>query len=131
MPDTSGTSATRAARMWHERHECNSSETGVRTSATRVLHKRHECNTSRKILILITTRVKTYFYFPIFIIWQVKDYKERNNFILSAAFGNASFPCQNAFENCATKTELCTVKAIKKTYTLDCSCKFPCTFPHN
>ena len=83
-----------------------------------MLHERHECGTSEKTLILITTRVKTYFHIPIFTIWQVKDYKERNNFILSTTFGNASFPCQNAFEKCTTKTELFNSKRyIKNFYT--------------
>ena len=78
----------------------------------------HECHTSEKIIILINTQVKTYFHIPIFTIWQVKDYKERNNFILSATFGNPSSPYQNAFENCTTKTEICNGKSyIKKLYT--------------
>ena len=48
----------------------------------------------------------------------MKDYKERKNFILRTTFGNASFPCQNAFEKCTTKTELCNPKkCIKKLYT--------------
>ena len=98
----------------HERHECNTSD----TSATRALHERQDCDMGEKNLILITTRVKTYFHIPIFTIWQEKDYKERNNFILSTTFGNASFPCQNTFEKCSTKTRLCDGKSyIKKLYT--------------
>ena len=77
MPETS-------ELMRHDRHKCDK-------SATRVLNERHECDTSEKLLILITARVKTYFYIPIFTIWQVNDYKERNNFILSTTFTNASF----------------------------------------
>ena len=65
---TSDTNATLSIRM---RHKCDTS--AIRT--TRVRHK-------WKILILITTRVKTYFRTLIFTIWQVKDHKERNNFIL-------------------------------------------------
>ena len=76
------------------------------TTATRVLHERRECDTSEKILVLITTKVKTYFDTPTFTICKVKDYKERNSFIPSTTFGNALFPCQNAFEKCTTKTEL-------------------------
>ena len=99
MPDTSNTSATRATQM---RHECE-------TSAIRV----------KKISILVTTRVKTYFHIPIFTIWKAKDYKERNNLILSTTFGNASFPGgQNSFEKCTTKTGLCNGESyIKKLYT--------------
>ena len=111
MSDTSDTSATLATLMRHEKPKCSTSKTRktrVRhecytndTSATRV---RHECDTSEKLLILITARVKTYFHIHIFTIWQVKDYKEKNNFILSTTFRNASFPCQNEFEKCTTET---------------------------
>ena len=138
---------TRAARVRHKQHECNTSE----TRATRV---RHNCNTSATwttwvwhkyntsatrmirvqhewmLLILITTRVKIYFHIPIFTIWQVKNYKEWNNFIQYTTFGNVLFPCQNAFEKCTTKTELCNGKSCIS-YTLDCSCKLPCMFPHS
>ena len=110
VPDTSDTSATRATlmrtsdtsetRATHEQHKCDTSE-------TLVLYERHECDTSEKFLILITTPVKTYFHITIFTIWQVKDYKERNNFILSTTFRNASFPCQSEFEKCTTKTRIC------------------------
>ena len=110
MPDTSDTSATLATRMWHEWHEWDTSD----MSSTRVLHEQHECDTSEKFLILITKRVKIHFHIPMFTIWQVKDYKERNSFILSTAFGNASFPCQNGFENCTTKTELSNGKSYVK-----------------
>ena len=80
-------------RARHQRHEWDTSD----TNATRVLQERHECDTSAtwttrarqewKSLILITTRVKTYFHTLILTIWQVKDYKERNNFILRTNFG--------------------------------------------
>ena len=87
------------------------------TSAIGVIQEQHDCDTSEKVLILITTRLKTYFHIPISTIWKVKHYKERNNFILSTTFANASFPCQNAFENCTTKTELRSGKSyIKKLY---------------
>ena len=46
-------------------------------------------------------------------------------------FGNASFPCQNVFESALQKLDLVMGKAILKSYKLDCSCKFPCTFPHS
>ena len=88
----------------HERHECDTSA----TQTTRVLHE-------WKVLILITTRVKTYFHTLKFTIWQVKDYKESNNFI---PFGNVSFPCQNASKKCTTETKLFNGKSyIKKLYT--------------
>ena len=84
----------------HEWHECDTSATPARhewnTSYTSATQVRHECETSAtrtarvrhewKNLILITTLVKTYFHTLIFTIWQVKDYKERNNFILRTSF---------------------------------------------
>ena len=101
--NTSDTSATRATLMWHEGHKCD-------TSATRTTQVRHE------LLILITTRVKIYFHIPIFTMWQAKDYKGRNNFVLSTTIRNTSLPCQNEFEKCTTK--ICNGKSyIKKLYT--------------
>ena len=73
-----------ATRVQREQHECNTSE----TLATLV---RHKCDTSTirtirvqhewKILALMTTREKTDFHTLVFTIWQVKNYKERDNFI--------------------------------------------------
>ena len=80
---------TRATRVRQERHECNNSN----TSATRVRQKKkkkHECYTNDKS----ATRVKNFDFdndvgkniFLQSYIWQVKDYKERNNFILRTTF---------------------------------------------
>ena len=45
----------------------------------------------------------------------MKDYKERNKFILRTTFGNASFPFQNEFKKCTAKTNLSNGKSyIKK-----------------
>ena len=67
----------------HERHECDTSD----TSATQTTRVRHEW----KILILTMTRVKTYFHTLTFTIWQVKDYKERENFVLRITFSKCLF----------------------------------------
>ena len=81
------------ASAGHEQHECDTSYTNA-TLATRV---RHECYTNDtsatqwKILILITTRVKTYFYTLIFTIWPVNNYKEPNKFILRTTFWKRFF----------------------------------------
>ena len=105
VPDTSDMSATRTTRV---EHKCNTNY----TSATQVRHERHKCYTSTKrttrvcmsakrttrvlqgwkILILITTRVKTYFQTPILAIWQIKDHKERDNFILTTIFWKCLTP---------------------------------------
>ena len=115
--DTSDTSETRTTAL---QHKCG-------TSATRTIRVRHE----RKILILITTRVKTYFHTLIFTIWQVSNYKERNNFILGTTYWKCLVPCQNAFKKSTTKTKLFNGKAISKSCKLDCSCKCPRTFVHS
>ena len=133
MPGTSDTSVTRMRHEWdtsatwmlHERDECD-------TSATRVLHQGHECDTSEKILILIVTRVKTYFYTLIFTIWQSKRLQGEKqfhymNYLLEMLRSNAKIRLKSA----PPKLNLLMAKAISKRCTLDCSCKCPCTFPHS
>ena len=102
---------TRATRVPHERHERDNSNTiatrvrheqhECKTSATQVLHERHDGHTSAtrmtwvqhewKIL-LATIRTKTFFHTPIFTIWQVKNYKDMNNFILRSNFWECLAP---------------------------------------
>ena len=86
VPDTSDTNAT---RVRYERIEWGSSKTLVLydrhvcdTNVTRTTRSRHES----KILVLITTYMKTYFHTPMLAIWRMKDYKEGNNFILRTTF---------------------------------------------
>ena len=68
----------------HERHECDTND----TTATRKTRGRHE----RKILILIPTRTKTYFHSSVLAIWQMTDYKDRNNFIICTIFWKCLVP---------------------------------------
>ena len=76
-----------------------------------------------KKLILIPTRVKTYFHNPIFTIWQLKDYKERNNFILRTTFWKCLTTVPKYIWNDAPqKLNFIMAKDISKSYTLDCSC---------
>ena len=103
----------------HERHECG-------TNATRTTRVQHECDTSDtsatrvRNLILITTRVKTYFHTSILAMGQMKDYKEKN-FIL-----------RTTFWKCAPQElNFVIAKVISKGYTLECSCKCSCTFLHS
>ena len=70
-------------------------------------HEWHKCDTS-------TTQIKTYFHSPAFTIWQVKDYKERNNFILKTTF----WKCLMSMPKDTTKTELFNGKRyIRKLFT--------------
>ena len=76
--------------MRHEQQECD-------TSDTLTTWARHECYTNDtsatrvKNFNFVTTRVKTYFHNLLFTIWQLKDYKERTNFILRTAFWKCIF----------------------------------------
>ena len=90
-------------------------------SATWTTRVRHEWNN----LILIATRVKTHFYALVFTIWQVKDYKGKNNFILRTTFGKYLVSMPKCVWNVHHKTRLF------KSCTLDCSRKCSCTLPHS
>ena len=81
VPGTNDTSATRVTRM---RQECD-------TSATRVPDTNGTSATRVKNFDFVTTWVKIYFHTLIFTIWQVKEYKERNNFILRTTFWKCLF----------------------------------------
>ena len=83
------TSDVSPAWVQHEHNEWNVNVAHVlyeryewAASATQTARVRHEW----KVFILVTTRVKTYFHTPILAIWDMKDYKERNNFILRTTF---------------------------------------------
>ena len=53
--------------------------------------------------------------------WQMKDYKEKNNYIVHAKMRLKSAP---------QKLNFLMEKATSKSCTLDCSYKCPCTLPH-
>ena len=89
-------STIRVTQVQHEQQECN-------TSATRPTQVRHKCD---------TRQMKTYFHILILAIWLMKDYKDRNKFILRTVFGIYIFPCQNAFKKCTTKKVQIYAKAI-------------------
>ena len=118
VPDTSAT------RLRHDRHECNTSETQTTwvhykydTSVTQTTQVQQEW----KILIFATKRVKTHFLIPI---WRMKDYKERNSFILKTTFRKCIIPMPKCVWKGTTKTELCNRKRYIKKYSL-------CMFPHS
>ena len=80
VPDMNNTSVTEAIPM---RHESDTSKTGV-TRFQQGCDTNNAIATRMKIFGFDTTRVKTYFHTPILAVCQMKDYKERNNFILRA-----------------------------------------------
>ena len=61
-----------------------------------------------------TTLVETYFHTLIFTIWQVKDYKERNNFILRTNFWKCLFPILKSPKKSTIKTKLFNSKSYNK-----------------
>ena len=132
VPDTNNTSATRTTRVQDEWYASDTSATRVRhmydTSATRKTWVRHEW----EILILITTRVKTYFHTS-YISYMAnerlqgeKQFHFRNHF-LEMSRSHAKMHLESAPQ----KMNFVMAKAISKSYTLDCSCKCPYTFPHS
>ena len=107
-----------ATREQHQWLECDTSKT--RTS--RVRHK-------RKILILITALAKTYFQPLIFTIWQVKDYKERKNFILGTNFQKCLVSIPKCPKKCATKTKLFNSISYVKTLNTRSQLQIPLQVP--
>ena len=123
VPDTNNTSTTRTTRM---RHKCDMGDTSetraiqVRhewytkdTSVTRVLHEQHKFDTYFHKHIFTSPPLALYLLYG-----KWKIIRRGKISFQELFFGNASFPCQNAFEKCTTKTELCKNKSyIKKLYT--------------
>ena len=120
VPDTSDTSATQTTRVQHEKHETNTSETRVtqvrhkcNTSATRTTRVWHECSTNDRSATLVRNfdfdndTSENIFHTPILAIWQMKDYNERNNFIL-----------RNTFWKCLVPMPKCIWEACHKNWTL-------------
>ena len=60
----------------------------------------------------------------------MKDYKERNNFILKT-LEMPRFHAKIRLKSEPQKLNFVMTKATSKSYTLACSSKCPCTFPHN
>ena len=94
------------------------------TSETRATRVRHKCYTSDTS----ATRVKNF---------DFDSDTSKNIFLHPYIYYMASETLQgekqfqNAFKKCTTKTKLFNEKAISKSFTLECSCKYHCTFPHN
>ena len=131
MPNTSDTSATRTTEM---QHQCDASD----TSATRARHERHKCDTSATR----TTRVGNfdfdndtsknifshpYIYYTASERLQAEQQFHSRNCLLEMPRFHAKMRLKSAPQ----KLNFLITKAISKRCTLDCSCKYPCTFPHS
>ena len=142
VPGTSDTSATWVRQEWHE---CNTSETratrvqhNCETSATRTIRVRHECYTNDTS----ATRVRNFnfdndtseniFSHP-YISYtankrlQGEEQLHSKNYLLEMPLSHAKMHLKSAPQN----VNFVMAKAISKSYTLDCSCKCSCTFPHS
>ena len=132
VPDTSDTSATRATRVQHKWDMSN-------MSATRVLHERHKYNMSatRTTLvwhewkILITRRVKTFSHtYTSYMVnerLQGGEQFHSKNYLSEKPRSHAKMRLKSAPQ----KLNFVIAKPISKSYTLDCSWKHPCWFPHS
>ena len=119
----------------HEQHECDTSD----TNATWVRHKRHEWNTSDtsatqttkvwhewKILILITTEVKTFSH--AYIYYMASERKEQfrsKNYL----FEMPRFYAKIRSKRAPQKLNILMAKAISKSCTLDCLLQIPLHVP--
>ena len=128
VTDTSDTSVTvtQATRMRIEWEECNASE----TQAIQVRHEYYTNEKSANLLILIMTRVETYYHTHILAIWQMKDYKERSSFILRTNFWKVSH-AKMRLKSVPQKLNFAMAEAVSKSYTLDCCYKWLCIFRHS
>ena len=127
-------SKTSAAALWHERHQWETNKTSVE----RVRKKWLECGTNETI----ATRVKNFdfdndtsenkFSYPEISYManerlQGEELFHSQNCLLKMPRSHAKMRLKSAPQD----LNFVMAKAISKSYTLDCSCKCPCTFPHN
>ena len=61
----------------------------------------------------------------------MKDYKEENNYGPRTTLWKCIVPIPIRLKSAPQKVNFVIAKATSKSYTLDCSCKCPCRFPHS
>ena len=112
-------------RMQHERD----------TSAVRVLHERLECNTSAirvKKFDFDNNTSESIFSYP-YISYMANERLQREehfhskNYLLRMPRSRAKMHLKSGLQ----KLNFVMAEAISKGFTLDCSCKCTCTFPHS
>ena len=140
MPNTSDTSATPVTQMRQRvGHEWDRSD----TSATRVLHEGHEFKTKIFLLVSLSkAKVKNfvfdndtsknifshpYIYYMANKRLQGKEQFHSKNYLLEMS----RFHTKMRLKSAPQKLNFLMAKAISKSCTLDCSCKYPCMFPHS
>ena len=130
---------TTSTRVQHEQNECNTSETWATwvrykcdTSATRVQYKCNKSATRVKNFDFDNSTSKNTFSQPILAIWQMENCKEKSNFILLTNFWKETcFHTKMRLKSAPLKLNFAMAKDISNSYTLDYSCKCPCTFSHS
>ena len=145
VPDTSNTSDTSVTRVQHEQHECNKTEiraTQVQhkcnTSATRTTRVRHERYTNNSSVTWVRNidfdndTSENIFSHPYISYManerlQGEEQFHSKNYLLEMRRSRAKIHLKKAPQ----KLNFVMAKAISKGYTLDCSCKCSCTFPHS
>ena len=103
--------------MSHERHECNTSA----TLATRVKNFDFDNDTSKNIFS------HPYIYYMASERLQGEKQFHSKNYLLEMSRFHAKMRLKSAPQ----KLNFLIKKAISKSCTLDCSCKYPCTLPHS
>ena len=128
LPETSDTSAT---QVQHERHECDMSATWM----TRVRHEWHTNDTSAtgvKNFDFHNNTIENIFSHP-YNNYMANERLQREeqfhfkNYLLEMYRSHAKMRWKSAPQ----KLNFVIAKAIPKSYTLECSCKYPCTFSHS
>ena len=117
------TSVTRAIRVQHKQHECG-------TSAARERYERHECNMSEKYWFSKRNEGKHVFTPYISHManerLQGEEQYHSKNYLLAVPHSHTK-----NVQSAPQILNFVIAKAISKRYTLNCSCKWPCTFPHS
>ena len=111
------TSATRATGVLHERHECYTND----TSATLVKNFDLDHDTNENM-------------FPQPYIYYITNERLQGEEQFHSKNYRLKMPCSHAkmrLKSARLKLNFVMVEAISKSYTLDCSCKYPCKFPHS
>ena len=109
--DTSGTSTTRTTRVLHERRKCYTND----ASATRMKNFDFDNDTSGNI------------FSHSYISYTGEKRFHSKNYLFEMTRSSAKMHLKSAPQN----LNFVMAKATSKSYTLDCSCKYPCTFPHS
>ena len=123
VPDTSDTGATRVPRLFHD---CNTSVTGV-------WYERRMCNTSsartKKVRLknfdFHNNTSENMFLHP-YVSYMVNERLQKKE-----QFHSKNYLSEMYFKSAPQRQNFAVANAISKSYPVDCSCKYPCSFAHS